>query len=449
MNVITRGFRNAFRNSVRTFSIIVILGLSIGLALTMLIARQAVEAKIASVKATIGNTITVSPAGARGFNGGGEPLTEDEMNKVKATPHVTDVTETLQDRFDSTNSNLVSAIEAGSLGRRNNGGDTTDNPARPRGNFTPPVFAAGVNSLSSAALMGGGQIKLTSGQEFDATKDANVALVGQSLATKNNLNIGSTFQAYGKNVTVSGIFDADNTFSNNAVVMPLVTLQKLSSQTGQVSQAIVTVDSITNVDATTKAIQDSLGTTVADVTSQQDASSQALAPLENIKNISLYSLIGAVAAGAAIILLTMLMIVRERRREIGVLKAIGASNLKVMFQFMTEAVTFTLISAVVGLGVGVVASNPVTKLLVSSSANSAQTSGGGFAGGMGGGRGFARGFARAAGAGGQSLRNIQAVVGWSILLYGLAAAVIIALVGSALPALLIAKIRPAEVMRAE
>ncbi|HSX48268.1 MAG TPA: FtsX-like permease family protein [Candidatus Nanoarchaeia archaeon] len=443
MNVVTRGIRNAFRNSVRTFSIIVILGLSIGLALTMLVARQAVEAKIASVKSSIGNTITVSPAGARGFNGGGEPLTEDQMAKVRNTPHVTSVTESLQDRFDSTNSNLVSAIEAGSLGRRNNGGGAVENPNRPSGNFTPPVFVTGVNSLTGAALLGGGDIKLTSGQQFDPTKDANVALMGQTLATKNNLSIGSTFQAYGKKVTVDGIFDSGNTFSNNAVVMPLVTLQKLSSQAGQVSQAVVTVDSITNVDATTKAIQSSLGTDVADVTSQQDASSQALTPLENIKNISLYSLIGAVGAGAVIILLTMLMIVRERRREIGVLKAIGASNLKVMFQFMSEAVTFTLISAVVGLGIGVAASNPVTKLLVSSSANSAQMGGGGM------GRGFGRGFARVAGVGGQSLRNVQAVVGWSILLYGLGAALLIALVGSALPALLIAKIRPAEVMRAE
>ena len=37
-----------------------------------------------------------------------------------------------------------------------------------------------------------------------------------------------------------------------------------------------------------------------------------------------------VVAGAIIIFLTMMMIVRERRREIGVLKAIGASNVNVV-----------------------------------------------------------------------------------------------------------------------
>jgi putative ABC transport system permease protein len=45
--------------------------------------------------------------------------------------------------------------------------------------------------------------------------------------------------------------------------------------------------------------------------------------------------------------------------------------------------------------------------------------------------------------------NIHAAVGWNIILYGLAAAVAIALIGSALSSYLIAKVRPAEVMRTE
>ncbi len=47
------------------------------------------------------------------------------------------------------------------------------------------------------------------------------------------------------------------------------------------------------------------------------------------------------------------------------------------------------------------------------------------------------------------LSNVQAHVGVSILLYGLLAAVLIAVIGTAFPSWLIAKIRPAEVMRTE
>lgn len=446
MNVITRGVRNAFRNGIRTFSIVVILGLSVGLALTMLIARQAVQSKIDSVKGSIGNIITVSPAGARGFQGGGEPLTEAQISKVKATPHVVSVTETLQDRLASTDTNLVSAIDPGTLGRRFGGGGNGGGGARFGGGDTGapptiPVFVTGTNNLGGSVFQGGGTIKLISGKTFDAAKDANTVLVGKTLATKNNLIVGSPFQAYGATMTVSGIFDSGNSFSNNYVVMALPALQRLTQQVGAVSSATVQVDSINNLSPTVTAIESTLGTGVADVVSQQDTSAQALAPLENIKTISLYSVMGAVGAGAAIILLTMLMIVRERRREIGVLKAIGASNVKVTAQFMVEAVTLTLLGAAVGLMVGVASGSSVTKLLVTSSSNAA--SGGGPGGG------FGRGGGRLLQLAGGGLRNVQASVGWDILLYGLGAAILIAIIGSAIPAWLIAKVRPAEVMRAE
>jgi ABC-type antimicrobial peptide transport system permease subunit len=47
------------------------------------------------------------------------------------------------------------------------------------------------------------------------------------------------------------------------------------------------------------------------------------------------------------------------------------------------------------------------------------------------------------------IQNIHAQIGWSVILYGLTAAVIIALVGSALASFFISKIRPAEVLRSE
>jgi putative ABC transport system permease protein len=458
MNVITRGIRNAFRNGIRTFSIVIILGLSIGLALTMVVARQAVQAKIASVKASIGNEVTISPAGARGFEGGGNPLTDTQMATVTSLPHIVSLTETLGDRLSSTQTNLQSSITAGSLGQRNanfggggggaggfGGGGTASNAT-----FTPPVTVTGTNSTTSTSvLVGGGTIKITSGKAFNPTVDADVALVGTDLASKNNLKVGSTFQAYSTTFTVDGIYDAGNTFSNSGLLMPLPTVQRLSQQPGDVTSATAQVDSISNVSGAVSAIEGKLGS-AADVTSAQDTSNQALAPLQSISTISLISVIGAVIAGAAIILLTMLMIVRERRREIGVLKAIGSSNVKVTLQFITESITFTLLGAVVGLVLGVIGGNPVTNLLVTTTTST--TSGGGATGrfgGAGGGGGFGRAGGAFLRAGGASLHNINAVVGWDIILYGLAAAIVIAVIGSAIPAWFIAKVRPAEVMRVE
>lgn len=460
MNVISRGVRNACRNVTRSVSIVVILGLSIGLALTMLIARQAVGQKIDSVKSSVGNTITIAPAGIRGFSGGGTPLTTSQLAAVQTLPHVASISESLNDRLTSSDTNLQSSIELGNFGRRQAqidnqgsgggnsgfGGGDNFNPAR----FTAPVIVLGTTNLTQLdQTAGGGTAKITSGKSFDPTVDANVALVGTTLASKNSLGAGATFTAYGSTITVAGIFDAGNTFANSELIMPLPTVQRLSSQPGDVTSAVVQVDSISNLSDVTSAIKTKLGS-AADVTSSQDNAQTTINSLSGIRNVSLFSLIGAVIAGSVIILLTMIMIVRERRREIGVLKAIGSSNLRIIFQFLVEAITLTLLGAVIGLGLGVVGGNPVTNILVTNSSNSSASqmtvnSAGGTRRFYGGAAFRSLGNNLAI----NNLRNIHAVVGWSILLYGLSAALAIAIIGSAIAASLIAKVRPAEVMRAE
>jgi len=437
MSFIARGAKNAFRNPIRTGSIVIILGLSVGLAITMLLARQAVDNRINSVKSSIGNTINISPAGAQGFEGGGEPLTDAQVTKISQTAHVTSVVSQLQSRLASTDTNLVSSVDAGTLGRRNRFGGGTGSGG---GSFTPPVTATGTTDATTSQ---GTVIKLTSGTTINAAGSDNVALIGAALATKNNLAVGSTFTAFGTPVTVSGIYDTGTRFGGNTVLFPLATLQRLSSQAGDVTSATVKVDSITNLAATTAALKTTLGD-AADVTSAQDTSDQALAPLENIKGITLFSLIGALVAGGVITFLTMLMIVRERRREIGVFKAIGASNYKIVTQFVSEAMVLTLLGSLVGVIAGALVSNSVVKVLVSSNTATAAT--GGFGGGMRGGGGFGRAIL---GGGQNVINNIHTAIGFETLLYGLLGAVIIAVLGSAIPAYLISKVRPAEVMRGE
>jgi putative ABC transport system permease protein len=444
MGILIRGVRNAFRNVLRTISIVFILGLSIGLAVVMLVARQAVITKIDTVKGNTGNTITVSPAGIRGFEGGGTLLTADNIATMKSIDHVSSVTSTLQARLTSgTDTSLTSSIEPGSFGRRQNNG--SGNPTSQRTGsttsgqtFTMPVTLTGVSDASNLSALGVSSFKLTSGASIDGNSNADVAMLGMDLATKNNLQTGSTFAAYTKTITVVGIYDTGNKFTNGSIIMPLATVQTLSSQNGQVSSAIVKTDSIDSVSAVQTDLKSKLGDSV-DVVSSQDTIAQTITPLENIQSIANMSLIGSMIAGAVIILLTMMMIVRERRREIGILKAIGATNIRVTTQFVVEAITLTLMGTVIGVIIGFLGSNPVINLLVQNSTSSNQNTPG-----PGGGR-----MMQFAGQGVQALRNIQGSVGWELILYGFGAAIVIAIVGSAIPAFIISRVRPAEVMRAE
>ncbi|MCX6809984.1 MAG: ABC transporter permease [Candidatus Berkelbacteria bacterium] len=450
MGVISRGTKNAFRNGVRSLSVILILSIAIGLTLVMYMSLQTVQAKIDSVKSNIGNTITVSPAGIRGFEGGGDLLSQDSVSKISQIDNVTKVVSTLMDHLTD-NTNLQPAQEAGGFGRRQQMGTssntiTNSNQTESANHdFKMPIMISATNDLSTTLNLNVSKFDITSGEKFDAGTSDNVALIGTSLASKNNLASGSTFQAYDKDVKVVGIVDTGNTFGNSQIFMPIRALQTLSGQTDQINSVLVQVASVDKIDAVQTKLKDQFQDK-ADIVSSQDTSKQAVAPLENIKTISLYCLIGSLIAGGIILFLTMIMIVRERRREIGVLKAIGASNLLVTTQFAVEALVLTISSSIVGIILGTFLSNPILKVLVSNNTETAGRAGQGAADShmmmMRVGAGIING---AQGA----LRDLSATVGISIILYGLLAAIVIAILGSVIPSFIIAKISPAEVMRSE
>lgn len=338
-------------------------------------------------------------------------------------------------KLNVSNSNGVKSYSGGGLHLMIAGGGSL--PA----NFSPPVVIIGSSQPSNPNSLNGTatSLKIVNGESISGTADDNQALVGKSMAQKNDLHVGSTFTAYGKTLTVAGIFESGTEGGDNHVIVSLPTEQKLSGQGSDITDAVATVDSLDNLNSATTAIKNKLGSS-ADITSSEQQAEQALQPLRSVEDVSVYSLVGAIIAGSVIILLTMIMIVRERRREIGILKAIGGSNMRIILQFVCEALTLTVLGSVIGLTLGVVGGSPVTSTLVSngngSNSPSLPPSGGGF-------------HVSNPGLSITGLQDVHAQIGWSILAYGLGAALLIAIAGSAFAGWLIARVRPSEVMRTE
>jgi putative ABC transport system permease protein len=456
MTTVGRGIRNAFRNATRTLSIILILGLAIGLAFVMLTAHRSVSDKIAATLGSIGNTVTIGPPGYSTGGLLGKNLTAAELVPIAHLHGVTGIDESLNGaantigapqnpcpkgatchriggghtiKFGSTN--LKSPM---SLAARRVGLECEPKPCTPQVTGSQQLYFTGSTQPTNPVNIGASTLRIVSGHAISGTTSADVAMVSTAMAQKNGLEVGSTFTAYGKTFTVAAIFATDNQSAGNTVVIPLPLLQHLMGDTGQVQIAVVTVASLTELAPVTAAIERTLGSEASVVSYTADAE-KAAGALDDVRSIALYSLAGAVGVAVVILFLVMVMIVRERKREIGILKAIGASNGRIMAQFTTEAVTFTLAGLVVGAVVGTVAASPVTSALVSNSGVSADTG--------------ARGVFGAPSPFLSHLTDISAQAGWAVIGYGLAAAIVVAVLASAAAAWMIGRIRPAEVLRSE
>ena len=414
MTAAARGIRNAFRNAVRMVSVVIILGLAIGLSFVMLIANHSVASKVATILSSIGNTVTI---GVPGYSTGtqlGKNLTTAELAPIAQIPGVTGIDEILSGTA-TFNANIQNDTPSGSASTslRPVGSGSPGGPGSPG----PAVYFSGATQPANQVNIGASALQIVSGHAISGTTPADVAMVSAAMARENGLKIGSAFTAFGKRLTVAAIFDSGNQSGGDTVITSLPVLERLTGKTRQVSTAVVTVASLTDLAAATSAIERTLGP-VASVTSNLTEASQAIGDLSSVKSIALYSVAGAVVAATVILFLAMVMIARERKHEIGVLKAIGASNARIMAQFMTEAATFTLLGFVVGFVAGIVTGSAVTSALISHSGASSAT-------------------------------GVSAQVGWGVTLEAVAAAVVVTVLASTATTWMIARIQPAEAIRNE
>ncbi|MGK3648775.1 ABC transporter permease [Pseudarthrobacter enclensis] len=481
MSVLARSVGNAFRNKVRTAAVVAVLAVAIGLALAMLVANQAVGAKVQELNASVGTVLTVNPAGGQGFEGGGEPLSTEQAATAASVPNVSAVVGTSSLRLRNATeaaaqaasgtpagaggqggpggqaaatltTSLTAAVDAGTLGNRNQASGTTGStgttatqPAR-----SLPITATGIGAEVDTT---GKALTITEGTGLgDYTAESTNALLGTTLAEKNNLSVGSSFTINDQAYTVAGLFDAGTAFGNNAVYVTLPTAQTLAGLPDELSSMIVTVNSLENVDSTKTALQDALGADKADVTQGQNLET-AVSSLGSVKNISFTAFIAALGTAGLIILLIMVMLVRERRREIGVLKAIGAPNRTIGLQFVLEALVLAALGSAVGAVIAAFASSGIASALISTNSTSttpAGTAGRGMPGAMpGGGAGFPGGQGGPFGGASQLLTSVTASASPGIVAAGIAAVFGVAIIGALVPALLTARIRPIEVLRGE
>lgn len=460
MKTIRRALRTILRNPLRTGLLVAVLAVSIGLTLIMITVNEAFGARLDEIRAQVGTTITVRPAGSfgggflgRGGFGRGQAaedpatdesstaqqatLTDDTLADLSSIEHVASYSRRITSQYTG------DELQSATIERPE--GVTAPNGA-PAGGFQIPILVTGTDDPSSLASLGVEDAQIIEGRTFNSDEaQANVAVLGQTLAENNELAIGDTLQLNTTTIEVVGIYSTGTQFGDNSLFLPLETARTMFDRAGEVDEVAVQVDTAVNVGEVADAIRAALGEDVADVTTQEFAFDAISSPLADAQSSSQVGMIAALVATAAVILFSVGLVARQRVKEIGIFKAIGASNWHVTAQFGIETAVVSVVAALLGALATFPLAQTVANGLVSDSA--APAGPGNFAG-PGPGVGFRRAAAQLEGAGG-FLGDVDVVVSPEVFLYALGIAIGLAVVASIVPAWYVARVKPAEVLRYE
>ena len=204
------------------------------------------------------------------------------------------------------------------------------------------------------------------GVENDAA--TNVVLINEKVADKlfaGGEAIGKEIRLRGNQFTVIGVYkplaNAFESADKGKVVMPYLTaVRRMNVETWWTDLTVKPRDGVSRDGAMDEAIATLRTVRRLHPSATNDffvSTPEKLLQLYNkivgvffIVMITL-SAIGLCVGGVGVIAIMMIS-VTERTREIGVRKALGATNGTILWQFLVEAVTLTTIGAIAGLAVG-------------------------------------------------------------------------------------------------
>lgn len=221
--------------------------------------------------------------------------------------------------------------------------------------------------------------EMASGRFFDESEEASgvhVLVLGATIAEEifgNQDPIGQSVKLKGKNFRVIGVMKrrGASIFDNPdaAVLLPLTVAQKELMGVRHVSFIRLRVDGEENVPLAAEEIRQTLLERHDDEDFSVRNIADAVSVLETVTN-ALKFFLAAIAAvslfvGGVGIMNIMIIAVKEKTREIGLRKAVGARNQDIMLQFLVESVLVTLIGGLIGIAVGLLLSFGIAVLVQS------------------------------------------------------------------------------------
>jgi putative ABC transport system permease protein len=200
---------------------------------------------------------------------------------------------------------------------------------------------------------------------------SNTAVLGKDAAEemfKVNIPLGHSFVFHGREFVVRGVFNDFNSSPlstqanfDKAIFIPYDVADQITNNTAPTYKIIAKGGSGKDATTTANEIKSNLDKTHGGQSNMSVlVGNQNAVTSDAVLNL-LTSLIAGIAAisllvGGLGIMNVMMVSVTERMHEIGIRKAIGATNAQILHQFMLESSLLSVIGGVIGIGVAFIVS---------------------------------------------------------------------------------------------
>lgn len=329
-------------------------------------------------------------------------LTLDQLKSYANSKYVKSFTYQETASLDSSNitatSNTSSTSSSSSSSNQSNNG-RNDMPDHTDGGQSKGDFKlVGYSSTKAMSDFVSGTYKITSGSMFSDSDTGYDCVITNELAQQNSLKVGSqitftnpsdTTQSY--TFTVVGIYKDTSSsdgsqmdlFSNasNQIITNYTAVNNIVSKSASNSSTALTSQLSSSFTLTNSNVVNKFTSEVKSkglnqyysVTTNADTITEELQPINNLNSFATTFLILVLIIGGIILIVLNMFNIRERKYEVGVLRAIGMKKGKVALQFITELFIVTFAALIIGTAVGGFASVPVANHLLKNQISSSQS----------------------------------------------------------------------------